>query len=143
VYGIKTLVRTVDSLREQNLNTLSFRSQVYRRGIRFSSSKEQQIPRAIVPRFGMTSPLISDYTTTGLLDLFVLLAPAGIIVCQLNHGEILMSRVNGDKARYNRERKKNIARREGIRQLLQAAGEKATAGKKAAAPAKVAASVER
>ena len=46
-----------------------------------------------------------------------------------------MSRVNGDKARYNRERKKNIARREGIRQLLQAAGEKATAGKKAA-PAK-------
>jgi hypothetical protein len=49
-----------------------------------------------------------------------------------------MSRVNGDKARYNRERKKNIARREGIRQLLQAAGvtgEKATAGKKAAAPA--------
>jgi hypothetical protein len=45
-----------------------------------------------------------------------------------------MSRVNGDKARYNRERKKNIARREGIRQMLQAAGitgEKAAAGKKA------------
>jgi hypothetical protein len=54
-----------------------------------------------------------------------------------------MSRVNGDKARYNRERKKNIARREGIRQLLQAAGEKASAGKKAAAPAKAAASVEK
>jgi hypothetical protein len=48
-----------------------------------------------------------------------------------------MSGVNGDKARFNRERKKNIARREGIRQLLQAAGitgEKAAAGKKAAAP---------
>ncbi|HEX4425539.1 MAG TPA: hypothetical protein VH079_09070 [Terriglobales bacterium] len=54
-----------------------------------------------------------------------------------------MSRVNGDKARYNRERKKNIARREGIRQLLQAAGEKASAGKKTAAPAKAAASVEK
>jgi hypothetical protein len=53
-----------------------------------------------------------------------------------------MSRVNGDKARYNRERKKNIARREGIRQLLQAAGEKATAGKKAA-PAKAAVSAEK
>jgi hypothetical protein len=55
-----------------------------------------------------------------------------------------MSRVNGDKARYNRERKKNIARREGIRQLLQAAGEKAAAGKKAATPAsKTAASVQK
>jgi hypothetical protein len=106
------------------------------------STAEQQIPRTIVPRFGMTSPLISNCTTTVILDLFVLLARAGIIVCQLNHGEILMSRVNGDKARYNRERKKNIARREGIRQLLQAAGEKATAGKKAA-PAKAAASVEK
>jgi hypothetical protein len=48
-----------------------------------------------------------------------------------------MSRVNGDKARFNRERKKNIARREGIRQLLKTAGiaaEKAAAGKKAVAP---------
>ena len=47
-----------------------------------------------------------------------------------------MSRVNGDKARFNRERKKNIARREGIRQLLKTAGmaaEKAAAGKKAIA----------
>ena len=58
-----------------------------------------------------------------------------------------MSRVNGDKARYNRERKKNIARREGIRQLLQAAaitGEKAGAGKKASASStKTAAGVEK
>jgi hypothetical protein len=54
-----------------------------------------------------------------------------------------MSRVNGDKARYNRERKKNIARREGIRQLLQAAGEKAAAGKKAAPTSKTAASVQK
>jgi hypothetical protein len=55
-----------------------------------------------------------------------------------------MSRVNGDKARYNRERKKNIARREGIRQLLQAAGEKAAASKKTAAAApKTAASVQK
>jgi hypothetical protein len=56
-----------------------------------------------------------------------------------------MSRVNGDKARYNRERKKNIARREGIRQLLQAAGvggEKAAAGKKSAAAPKAAARVQ-
>jgi hypothetical protein len=48
-----------------------------------------------------------------------------------------MSRVNGDKARFNRERKKNIARREGIRQLLKTAGvtaEKAAAGKKTVAP---------
>jgi hypothetical protein len=54
-----------------------------------------------------------------------------------------MSRVNGDKARYNRERKKNIARREGIRQLLQAAGEKAAAGKKSVAAPKNAAVVQR
>jgi hypothetical protein len=56
-----------------------------------------------------------------------------------------MSRVNGDKARYNRERKKNIARREGIRQLLQAAGvsgEKAAPGKKSVAVPKAAASVQ-
>jgi hypothetical protein len=49
-----------------------------------------------------------------------------------------MSGVNGDKARFNRKRKKNIARREGIRQMLHAAGvtgANATAGKKAAAPA--------
>jgi len=57
-----------------------------------------------------------------------------------------MSRVNGDKARFHRERKKSIARREGIRQMLQAAGITGgnAAGKKAAAPApKKAASVEK
>lgn len=57
-----------------------------------------------------------------------------------------MSRVNGDKARYNRERKKNIARREGIRQLLQTAGHTgatATGTKNAAPAAKATASVEK
>ena len=57
-----------------------------------------------------------------------------------------MSRVNGDKARFHRERKKSIARREGIRQMLQAAGITGGNGaaKKAVAPApKKAASVEK
>jgi hypothetical protein len=77
---------------------------------------------------------------------FALSTPAGIIVCQLNHGDIFMSRVNGDKARFHRERKKSIARREGIRQMLQAAGITGgnAGGKKAAAPAaKKVASVEK
>lgn len=49
-----------------------------------------------------------------------------------------MSRVNGDKARFHRERKKSIQRREGIRQLLRAAGlsgENATVSKKTTVPA--------
>ncbi|MGC2186584.1 MAG: hypothetical protein WA637_25175 [Terriglobales bacterium] len=33
-----------------------------------------------------------------------------------------MSRFNGDKARFNRERKQNIHRRQRTRELLQAAG---------------------
>jgi hypothetical protein len=35
-----------------------------------------------------------------------------------------MSRINGDKARYNRERKQNIHRRTKTRELLEAAGQK-------------------
>jgi hypothetical protein len=57
-----------------------------------------------------------------------------------------MSRVNGDKARFHRERKKSIARREGIRQMLQAAGITGgiAGGQKAAPPApKKAPSVEK
>jgi hypothetical protein len=51
-----------------------------------------------------------------------------------------MSRINGDKSRYNRERKQNIQRRIRTRQLLEAAGQKipvaASANKIKAAPAK-------
>jgi hypothetical protein len=36
---------------------LSFRSQFYRRGIWLSPAAKQQIPRATIPRFGMTNPL--------------------------------------------------------------------------------------
>jgi hypothetical protein len=34
--------------------SLSFRSQLYRRGILLPQAAKQQIPRAIIPRFGMT-----------------------------------------------------------------------------------------
>jgi len=52
----------------------------------------------------------------------------------------IMSRINGDKSRYNRERKQNIQRRIRTRHLLEAAGQKipvaASANKIKAAPAK-------
>jgi len=34
---------------------LSFQSQVYRRGICLLPAEKQQIPRATIPRFGMTT----------------------------------------------------------------------------------------
>src|SRR5258708_40372794 len=41
-------------LRKKQLHFLSFRSQLYRRGICLLPAATQQIPRATLPRFGMT-----------------------------------------------------------------------------------------
>jgi hypothetical protein len=38
----------------QKTASLSFRSQLYRRGICLPPAAKQQIPRATIPRFGMT-----------------------------------------------------------------------------------------
>ena len=46
----------VVQLCETNPRTLSFRSQVYRRGICLLPAAEQLIPRAKMPRIGMTIP---------------------------------------------------------------------------------------
>jgi hypothetical protein len=42
------------SLRKHNPPAWSFRRQLYRRGICFLPAAKQQIPRAAMPRFGMT-----------------------------------------------------------------------------------------
>src|SRR5450755_2841886 len=49
--------QVVVQLRKKTLHPLSFRSQIYRRGIRLLPAPKQQIPRATRPRFGMTTYL--------------------------------------------------------------------------------------
>src|SRR5258708_4170735 len=59
-------------LRKKQLHFLSFRSQLYRRGICLLPAAKQQIPRATLPRFGMT---ILGGQTTPLLT-FTRVLPA-------------------------------------------------------------------
>jgi len=62
----------VGQLAQEQTHALSFRSQVYRREICLLPAAKQQIPRATIPRFGMTSieGHNSNCGTTGVPQLY-------------------------------------------------------------------------